>query len=140
MNVGNIQLHQWIITINPDIVESYIQLYDDNPFKPIFLNCTVGEENNDLKGNLNSLVTFKTHCKYSNKKNVLLSLGLGKYVALNAIISKTDLKKVERKYRFWWRFLSIEEIKHQIFAQVHNRQLWNASKCEIQYQIFCQTA
>ena len=97
INVGNIQLHQWIITINPDIVESYIQLYDDNPFKPIFLNCTVGEENNDLKGNLNSLVTFKTHCKDANKKNVLLSLGLGKYVAVNAIIPKNWLKKSGEK-------------------------------------------
>ena len=91
MNVGNTQLHQWIITTNTDIVESYIQLYDDKPFKPIFLNCTVGEENNDLKGNLNSLVTFKTHFKDANKKNVLLSLALGKYVAVNAINSENWL-------------------------------------------------
>ena len=32
MNVGNLNLHQWIITTNPYIVEIYIQFDDDNPF------------------------------------------------------------------------------------------------------------
>ena len=34
-NVGNIRLHQWIITTNPDIVDSYIQFNDEKPFDPI---------------------------------------------------------------------------------------------------------
>ena len=43
MNVGNIQLHQWIITTNIDTVESYIQFYDEKRFGPIYLICALGE-------------------------------------------------------------------------------------------------
>ena len=35
MNVVNIQLHQCIITNNPDILESYIQFNNKNSFVPI---------------------------------------------------------------------------------------------------------
>ena len=44
MNVGNIQLHQCIITNNPDILESCIQFDYYNPFYPIHLNCPLNEE------------------------------------------------------------------------------------------------
>ena len=43
MNVGNIQLYQWIINTNPGIVERYIQFNDENPFYPICLNFSLGE-------------------------------------------------------------------------------------------------
>ena len=43
MNVGNPKLHQWIITTNPDIVESYIQFDYENHFDPIHLKCTLDE-------------------------------------------------------------------------------------------------
>ena len=57
MNVGKTKLHQCIITTNPEIVESYIKFYDENPSEPIRLNCPLDEENNNLKGTLTSLVT-----------------------------------------------------------------------------------
>ena len=41
MNVGNLKTHQWIITTNPDIMESYIKFDDNNVFDPIRLNCTL---------------------------------------------------------------------------------------------------
>ena len=44
MNFGNLKLHQCIITTNPDIVESYIKFYDENPLYPIRLNCALDEE------------------------------------------------------------------------------------------------
>ena len=59
MNVVNIQLRQCIITTNPDIVESYIQFDDENPFDPIRLNFSIGEAKNDLKGRVTSLVTYQ---------------------------------------------------------------------------------
>ena len=57
INFGNIRLHQWIITTNPDIVESYIKFDDENPFNPVRLNFALDEENNNLKGKLTSMVT-----------------------------------------------------------------------------------
>ena len=38
MNVGNIKIHQWIITTNPEILESYIQFDEENRFDTIRLN------------------------------------------------------------------------------------------------------
>ena len=40
-NAGNLKLHQWIITTNSDIVESYIQFDYYNPFDLIRLNCAL---------------------------------------------------------------------------------------------------
>ena len=60
MNVGNIKLYQWIINTNTDIVESYIQFDDENHFDQICLNCAHDEENKNLKGTRNSLVTYIT--------------------------------------------------------------------------------
>ena len=39
MNVGNLKLHQRIITTNLDIVKIYIQFDDENNIDPILLNC-----------------------------------------------------------------------------------------------------
>ena len=67
MNVGNIILHQWSITTNPDSAERCIQFDDDDPFDPIRLNCALGEKKNNLKGNLTLLVTYKKCYKNDNK-------------------------------------------------------------------------
>ena len=47
INYGNLKLHQWIITNNPDIVESCIKFDDDNPFEQICLNCALDKESNN---------------------------------------------------------------------------------------------
>ena len=57
MNVGNLKLHQCIITKNPYIVESYIHFEDVNPFDPILLNCDLDKGNKFKKKTLTSLVT-----------------------------------------------------------------------------------
>ena len=49
MNVGNIILHQWSITTNPDSVERCIQFDDDDPFDSICLNCALGEKKEQFK-------------------------------------------------------------------------------------------
>ena len=86
MNVGNLKLHQWIITTNPDILESSIKFDDENPFDPIRLNCALDKERNKLKGLLTSLVTYITCYNDSNKNPILISFGLNKYVSVNSIM------------------------------------------------------
>ena len=95
MNVGNLRLHKWIITTNPDIVESYIQFDDENPFDPIRFNFAFSEEKSDLKGGLTSLVTYKT-CYKDAFKNLLLSFILVKDVAFNSIIGKPTFKSGDK--------------------------------------------
>ena len=41
INVGNLKLHQCIITNNTEILERYIQFDDENNFEPIRLNCAL---------------------------------------------------------------------------------------------------
>ena len=81
-------LHKWIITNNLDIVESSFQFDDDHHFDTIRMNCDLGEEKDDLKGNINSLVICKVIYKDSNKKTILISFGLNKYISVNDIIRK----------------------------------------------------
>ena len=63
MNVGNLRLHQRIITNNTDIVESYIQFYDENHFDPIRLNLALDEEKNNVKGKITSMVKYARHSR-----------------------------------------------------------------------------
>ena len=86
MIVGNLQLHQCIITTNLDILESYIYFEDENPFDLIDLNCALGEENRYLKMKLTALFTYKTCYKDVKTKPVLISSSLGKYIAVNTNI------------------------------------------------------
>ena len=53
MNVGNIKIHQWIITTNTGIVERYIQFDGDNTYDPICLNCVLDNQKNILKRDAN---------------------------------------------------------------------------------------
>ena len=41
MNTDNLQLHQWIIKMYPEIAADYIYYDDDYTFKPIKLSCAV---------------------------------------------------------------------------------------------------
>ena len=73
MNIGNIALHQWIITNKPEIFHRYIQLDDERPFDPIILNCAIGRDSNALfpevlAGKLTAIVTYKTRYVDENYK------------------------------------------------------------------------
>ena len=95
MIVGNLQLHQCIITTNLDVLESYIYFEDENPFDLIDLNCALGEENRYLKMKLTAFVTYKT-CYKDAFKNLLLSFILVKDVAFNSIIGKPTFKSGDK--------------------------------------------
>jgi hypothetical protein len=95
MNVGNLRVHQWIITNYPAVVEEYIQFDDENPFDPIQLECAVDDANlmSDTNvGKLTALVRYKTQYKDELGTQLTLSFGLGSAVAVNAIIGIPTLK------------------------------------------------
>ena len=96
MNVGNLALHQWIITTKPEIVHNYIQFDDENPFYSIIFKCTLGQDSNvplpdKLDGKLTAIVTYKTLYVDENDNSVHLSFGLGRDVTVNVIIGKPAL-------------------------------------------------
>lgn len=95
MNAGNLRVHQWIITTYPDIVEEYIQYDDANPFQPIMLECAVEDAKRmmeDTGGKLTAIVRYKTRYVDSEGQPVTLAFGLGKDVAVNAVVGIPTLK------------------------------------------------
>ena len=97
LNIGNLDVHKWVITMYSYIVKNYIQFDDKDKFEPLGLNCDVNDvkdvENN--VGKLTAIVTYYTRYMSVNKLPIFLSFGLGNEVAVNAIIGKATLK--ERK-------------------------------------------
>ena len=94
MNTGNLRVHKYIMTEHPEIVCSYEQFDDENPFEPLSLACAVSMENiTATYGKLTSVVTYHTQYKDKNGIPVKLAFGLGAEVAVNAIIGLPTLKK-----------------------------------------------
>ena len=87
MNTGSLILHQWIITQYPEIVKSYEQFDDTNPFTPISLACAIpSAEADKQKNKLTAVVTHKTRYFSKQGKRVTLSFGLGLAIEVNTII------------------------------------------------------
>ena len=41
MNIGNLEVHQWIINKSPETVVEYIKYDDKTPFQPLQLQVTI---------------------------------------------------------------------------------------------------
>ena len=88
LNIGNLSVHQWIATTHPQVVRSWIDFDDKDRFEPLALNCAVEDRmvatNNN--GKLTAMVSCYTRYLTLDKMLVIVSFGLGKDVAVNAII------------------------------------------------------
>ena len=103
MNTGNKLLHMWIMTTYPDIVVSYEQYNDENPFRPITLDCAVPTSAAEKEASkLSAVVTYMTRYTDDNGKPITLSFGLGDDVTVNAIIGIPT-------FRAWKLILDISE-------------------------------
>ena len=66
MNMVNLLLCMWIITIYPEIVKRYKQYDDSKHFQPITLDCAIpASEAEHENGKLSVVLTYKT--RYSKK-------------------------------------------------------------------------
>ena len=43
LNIGNLNVHKWVITTYPHKIKNYMELDDKDKFEPIGLNCAVGD-------------------------------------------------------------------------------------------------
>ncbi len=93
MSTGNLELHQYIISKHPELVAEYIQYDDPNAFEPIKLQCAVPdyEEYRENHGCLTAVVRYYTSYEVDGAPYIL-SLGLGKEVAVNCIIGLPELR------------------------------------------------
>ena len=61
MNTGNLHLHEWVVTNNPDLVESYLEFDDSDLSVPLILDCAVPTNTTmTLSNTPNAIVTNKT--------------------------------------------------------------------------------
>ena len=61
LNIGNLDVHKWVITTYPYIVKHYIQFDDKDKFEPLGLNFAVNDVN---VGKLTAIVIYYT--RYSS--------------------------------------------------------------------------
>ena len=103
MNIGNIEIHQWIINELPEIVSEYIKYDDTNPFQPLQLQVDfkVFEATQVDTGKLTALVQYFTAYRYIDGSPAIISFGLGKEVAVRAIIGIPKLRQ-------WGRSITLD--------------------------------
>jgi len=90
LNIGNLKIHHWIAATYPHIVHSWREFDDKDKFKPLSLNFAVADNNieQDNTGKLTVLVSYYIRYKTIDGLPVCLSFGLGRDVAVNAIVGK----------------------------------------------------
>ena len=81
-------MHQWVMTKCPQIVVSYEECNDRNPFHPLKLDCAVptADAADSLEGKLTAVVTYRTRYVLPSGEPATLKFGLGKDITVNAII------------------------------------------------------
>lgn len=97
MNTGNLRTHMIIMSLFPDIVESF-QIFDnpDNLFDPLKLHCAVNNNDNsetNYDDCLTATVTYRTTYQLPDGKPYLITFGLGANIDVNAIIGNPTLRK-----------------------------------------------
>ena len=108
MNVVNLKIHQWVITIHPEIVSCYIQYDNEIPFDLIQLNFAVEdyEYMKDTYGKIKVLLVHSINYFHPNStKGNQIGFVLGREVAFNAIIGMPTVKQWKDSIIFEGDFL-----------------------------------
>ena len=94
INKGSLILHQLIISQYYEIVASYEQFDDSNPFIPISLDCAILSSQAEKEASkLTAVVTYKTCYQDKEGNNITLSFGLGLAIKVNPIVGLTTFHK-----------------------------------------------
>ena len=80
MNIGNLKIHQWIITKFPETIADYIKYDDKAPFHPFQLQVAIQdvEATQADTGKFTAIVQYFISYRYLDGSPALLSFGLGK--------------------------------------------------------------
>ena len=116
INVVNINIHQWVITIHPEIVSCYIQYDNEIPFDLIQLNFAVEdyEYMKDTYGKIKVLLVHSINYFHPNStKGNQIGFVLGREVAFNAIIGMPTVKQWKDSIIFEGNFINSPVIQTQ---------------------------
>ena len=115
MNTGNLLVNQWLMTKYPEIVHSYEQFDDSNPFETIMLEGALNVELAKYfeAGKLTDTMTYITRYNHYNGEPVCITFVLGETVSVNSIIEFPTLTS-------WKMILDLE--KNKAFSKT--MQIW----------------
>jgi len=93
MNMGNLSVHQWLMTTHLHLVAEYIQFDDVHSFEPLRLYCAVEDlaKIESMHGKLTGIVRYWLRYK-NDGKNVILSFGFGASLTVNSIVVIPTIK------------------------------------------------
>ena len=100
---GNLLFHQWVITTYPDLVHSFEQFDDANPFEPIKLVGAIknpADFDATAHGQLTAVVRY--HLPYTivpSGESPILCIALGADVAVNTILGWPVIEDLEIELR-----------------------------------------
>ena len=112
INTGNLMLHKWLVTQNPELVTEYIQFADTYPFDPIQVHCALEylATIKSMYGKITVIVCYWLRYKQDGRC-VLLSFGLGDSVAVHSLNGILTIKV--------WKVLLDFELDSMIARDVH---------------------
>ena len=99
LNVGNELCHFWLMTKFPSVVESYTRFDDIQGWEKIRLTVATKNPENGINtslghsGALTSIVRYRTPFTLRNGQPYILSIALGRDVAVNTILGIPDMHK-----------------------------------------------
>jgi hypothetical protein len=95
LSSGYLPYHLWIMRENPDIVASFEQFDDSNPFEPIKLGGAIRHPDDydvSLHGQLTAIIRYKTPYVDHDGSPIRISFGLGNDMTVNTILGMPIIK------------------------------------------------
>ena len=131
MNIGNLEIHQWVIPKLPETIANYIEYDETIPLQPLQLQVAIKdfEATQADTGNLTALVRYFTPYLYLDGYPALLYFGLGKGMAVRAVIGIPTLKQWGvsiKMYNNQLRCINIKNGFPLIYEHVQNGLLSNS--------------
>ena len=124
MNIGNLLLHQWIITTYPACVAEYTQFdNDNNEFHPIQLQVSINNSDTPTQsgaGILTTMVKYYPPYTSADSQSIILSFGLGDDLLVQSIIGLPTLQKWKYNIKLCGNFMICTFLK-SIFSLFFER-------------------
>jgi hypothetical protein len=103
LSSGYLPYHQQIMRENPDVVASYEQFDDSNPFEPIKLGGAIRHPDDydaKIHGQLTAVIRYRTGCFCHDGSPINISFGLGHDMTVNSILGMPTIRDLGMKPDF----------------------------------------
>lgn len=103
LSSGYLPYHLQIMRENPNVVASYEQFDDSNPFEPIKLGGAIRHPDDydaTIHGQLTAIIRYRTGCFCHDGSPINISFGLGHDMTVNSILGMPTIRDLGMKPDF----------------------------------------